>query len=164
MTYESAAVVQSDLRGAIRAADDFRRGERLVVLMGGAALGIIAGLGMALALGRTGPWPLFVAAPVFLMAAYLAVATFHDAIERQALGCAIAAGLVAMSLLAWPAVALFYTISTFQFWIATAATLGSMVLLASCWSGAETAVYRLSGQAASLCLIIGYLGITQIMS
>lgn len=165
MAYDSAAVLDADIRGAatMRAADDFRRGERLVVLMGGAALGIGAGLGAALALGRTGSWPLFVAAPAFLLAAYLAVATLHDAIERRAIGCALAAALVAASLMAWPAVALFFPMSTLQFWIAPAATLGAMVLLASCWSGAQSAVYRLGGQAASLCLIVGYLGILQIM-
>jgi hypothetical protein len=166
MAYDSAAVLDSDLRGAttIRASGDFRRGERLVVLMGGAALGIGIGLSAALVLGRIGFWPILVAAPVFVLAVYLAVATVRDAVERRAIGCAIAAGLVASSLLAWPAAALFFPMSTLQFWIAPAATLGSMVLLASCWGGAQVAVYRLSGQAASLCLIVGYLGITQIMS
>jgi hypothetical protein len=51
-----------------------------------------------------------------------------------------------------------------QFWIAPAATVGSMILLASCWSGAQGAVYRLSGEAASVFAIAGFLGLTQLMS
>lgn len=148
---------------APRAADDFRRGERLVVLMGGAALGILAGLAAALSLGRVGVSPLAAAAPLFLLALYLAVATLRDAIDRRAIGCAIAAGLVAVSMLAWPLSALFAPVSAAAFWIAPAAALASMALLASCWSGAAGAVYRLSGEAALVCMIVGFLGLNQIM-
>lgn len=142
---------------------DFRRGERLVVLMGGVSLGIIAGLGVALALGRTGAWPLILGAPIYLAALYFAMATVHDALERRAVGCAAAAGMVAASLLAWPALALIFPISTLTFWAAPMAALGSMVLLASCWSGAPRAVYRLSGEALCLSAIVGYVGITHLM-
>ncbi|MGQ0533349.1 MAG: hypothetical protein ACT4OF_11760 [Caulobacteraceae bacterium] len=161
MAYDSARSVPAE--AAQPRSEDFRRDERFAVLFGGASLGILAGIGAALALGRTGSWPLLVAAPAFLLAAYLAVATFRDAVDRRALGCSIAAGLVALSLLAWPAIALIFPMSTPQFWIAPAATLGSMVLLASCWSGAHGAMYRLSGEAASLCAIAGYLGLTQLL-
>ncbi|MGE0292481.1 MAG: hypothetical protein AB7P97_09010 [Hyphomonadaceae bacterium] len=143
---------------------DFRRDERFAVLVGGASLGILAGMGAAFALGRTGAWPLLFAAPVFLLAAYLAVATFRDALDRRAIGCAMAAGLVALSLLTWPALALIFPMSTAPFWIAPAVTLASMVLLASCWTGAQGAMYRLSGEAASICAIAGFLGLTQIMT
>jgi hypothetical protein len=98
-----------------------------------------------------------------MLAAYLAVATFRDAIDRRAIGCSIAAGLVALSLLAWPVAAIIFPMSTLQFWIAPAATLGSMALLASCWNGSQGAVYRLSGEAASICAIVGFLGLTQLM-
>lgn len=165
MAYVSEAFVNSPRQGATvaRAADDFRRGERLVVLMGGAALGVFAGLGAALALGRTGAWPVIVGIPLFVFALYLAVATFRDAIDRRAYGCALAAGLVAASMLAWPASALLVPMSALTFWVAPAAVLSSMALLASCWSGAAGAVYRLSGEAAMFCMIVGFLGITQIM-
>lgn len=145
-------------------AKDFRRDERFAVLAGGAALGIAMGAGAAFALGRTGSWPLFVAAPVFMLAAYLAVATLRDAIERRAIGCSIAAGLVAFSLLAWPAAAIVFPMSTLQFWIAPAATLGSIALLASCWNGGQGAVYRLSGEAASICAIVGFLGLNTLLA
>jgi hypothetical protein len=165
MAYESAVFVNATGQGAAaaRAVDDFRRGERLVVLMGGAALGVFAGLGAALALGRTGAWPVIVGIPLFVFALYLAVATFRDAIDRRAIGCAVAAGLVAASMLAWPASALFVPMSALGFWVAPTAVLGSMALLASCWSGAAGAVYRLSGEAAMFCVIVGFLGFTQIM-
>ncbi len=142
---------------------EFRRDERFAVLFGGAAVGIALGFVAALSMGRVGMWPMIVAAPVFALAAYLAVATCRDAIERRAFFCAIAAGLVALSLLAWPAMGLIFPMSTPQFWIAPAATLGSMVLLASCWSGTQGAAYRLCGEAASLCAIVGFLGLNQLM-
>jgi ABC-type Na+ efflux pump permease subunit len=145
------------------AAPEFRRDERFAVLIGGAAVGIALGFFAAMSMGRVGMWPLIVAAPVFALATYLAVATCRDAIERRAIGCAIAAGLVALSLLAWPAMGLIFPMSAPQFWIAPAATLGSMVLLASCWSDAQGAMYRLCGEAASLCAIVGFLGLNQIM-
>lgn len=141
----------------------FRRDERFAVLFGGAAVGIAAGFGVAMAMGRTGMWPMFVAAPVFLIAAYLAVATFRDALDRRAIGCSIAAAMVALSLLAWPAMAVLFPMSAPQFWIAPAVGLGSMVLLASCWSGTQGASYRLMGEAASLCLIVGFLGFNTLM-
>jgi hypothetical protein len=39
----------------------FRRDERFAVLFGGAAVGIAAGFGIAMALGRTGDWAMFAA-------------------------------------------------------------------------------------------------------
>ena len=143
--------------------DGFRRDERFAVLFGGAALGVAIGIGAALAIGRTGSWPLFVAAPFFMIASYLAVATFRDALDRRAVGCSIAAAMVALSLLAWPAMAVLFPMTAPQFWIAPAATMGSMLLLASCWSGTQGAAYRLSGEAASICAIVGFLGLNTLM-
>jgi len=160
MAYDSTAFVNA---AAAAPRNEFRRSDRLVVLMGGAALGALAGLGVALALGRVGAWSLIAVAPVFLVAAYFAIATLRDAIERRAYGCAAAAAAVASSLLAWPACALFFPMSALAFWAAPAAALGSMVLLASCWSGAERAVYRLSGEALSLCAIAAFFGTAQVM-
>jgi hypothetical protein len=162
MAYDAAR--NADRISTVAQVQTFRRDERLIVLMGGASLGILAGVGSALALGRTGWWLLAIlAVPLFAVALYFAVATFRDAVERRAIGCAVAASLVAASLLAWPVMALLYPMSAPQFWIAPAATLGSMVLLASCWSGAQRAVYRLSGEAASLCAIACYLGLNVMM-
>ncbi|WP_156767795.1 hypothetical protein [Candidatus Viadribacter manganicus] len=141
----------------------FRRDERFAVLFGGAAIGIATGFGAAMAMGRTGMWPLLVASPLFIIAAYLAVATFRDALDRRAIGCSLAAAMVTLSLLAWPAMAVIFPMSAPQFWIAPAATMGSIVLLASCWSGTQGAAYRLSGEAASICMIIGFLGLNQLM-
>lgn len=141
----------------------FRRDERFAVLFGGAAVGIAAGFGIAMTLGRTGAWAMYATIPFLLIAAYFAVATFRDAVDRRAIGCSIAAALVVMSLLAWPPMAILFPMSAPQFWIAPAAGLVSMVLLASCWSGAQGAAYRLMGEAASLCLIVGFLGFNQLM-
>lgn len=148
---------------AVAATDDFRRDERFAILFGGAAVGIAFGIGAALALGRTGWWPILAAAPVFVVASYLAVATFRDALDRRAMGCSIAAAMVALSLLAWPAMAVLFPLSAPQFWIAPAITLGSMVLLASCWTGGQGAAYRLSGEAASICAIVGFFGLNALL-
>lgn len=158
MAYE--ATLTSD---AVPTTDGFRRDERFAVLFGGAAIGIALGIGAALALGRTGWWPIVVAAPVFMIASYLAVATFRDALDRRATGCSIAAAMVALSLLAWPAIAVLFPMSAPQFWIAPAITLGSMVLLASCWTGNQGAAYRLSGEAASICAIVGFFGLNALL-
>ncbi len=141
----------------------FRRDERFAVLFGGAAVGIAAGFGIAMALGRTGDWAMFAAIPLLLIASYFAVATLRDAVDRRAIGCSIAAAMVALSLLAWPAMAILYPMSAPQFWIAPAAGMTSMVLLASCWGGTQGASYRLMGEAASLCLIVGFLGFNTLM-
>jgi hypothetical protein len=163
MAYDSTVFVNAEAQAIARAPGDFRRGERLVVLMGGAALGLLAGLTGALALGRIGVWPIALGAPLFVFALYLSVATVRDALERRAFGCAAAAGMVVASMLAWPVAALFFPMSALMFWTAPMAALGSLALLASCWSGAQNTVYRASGEAAIVCAAAGYLGITQIM-
>lgn len=164
MAYDSTAFVNTGAQAIARAPGDFRRGERLVVLMGGAALGLLAGLMGALSLGRVGVWPVVLGAPLFAFALYLSVATVRDALERRAFGCAAAASLVVTSMLAWPVAALFFPMSALMFWTAPLAALGSMALLASCWGGAQVAVYRTCGQAAVVCAATGYLGLTQLMS
>lgn len=143
---------------------DFRRDERLAVLLGGASIGVMAGVGAALAFGRTDWWVSVLAVPLFAFALYFAVATFRDALERRAIGCAVAASLVAASLLAWPVTALLYPIPAPEFWIAPLAALASMVLLASCWSGTQTAVYRLGGQAMFVAMLVGFMGLNELLS
>lgn len=162
MAYEATTFINAPA-AAVQAPGDFRRDERLAVLLGGAALGLLAGLMSALALGRVGAWPIVFGAPLFVFALYLSVATVRDAFDRRAYGCAAAAGMVVASMLAWPVAALFYSTSALMFWTAPLAAVGSMALLASCWSGAQPAVYRTCGQAAVICAAAGYLGVTQIM-
>jgi hypothetical protein len=163
MAYDSAVFVNTEGQAIARAPGDFRRDERLVVLMGGAALGLLAGIAAAMTLGRVGVWPIIAGAPLFAFALYLSVATVRDALERRAFGCAAAGGMVVTSMLAWPVAALFFPMSALMFWTAPLAALGSMALVASCWSGAQSAVYRVCGQAAVVCAAGAYLGLTQIM-
>jgi hypothetical protein len=142
---------------------DFRRGERLIVLTGAASFGLIAGLIAALALGRVGLWPFaLVGAPLFAFAIYLSCATMHDALARRAWGCATAAMLVVGSLFAWPLSALIAAQA--PVWAAPLAVMSSMVLLASCWSGAANAVYRMCGQAAIVGAGAAYLGVVTLLS
>ncbi len=156
MTYEAIATVEAAGNGS------FRRDERIVLLAGGAAIGLAAGVVTALALGRVGMWPLIVAAPLLAVALYMSVATFRDALERRAMGCSIAAALVTVSLVAWP-ISLAFA-GTFPLWVGPVAAIGSMVLLASCWSGASNAIYRLSGQAMIVGAGAAYLGVVTVLS
>jgi len=156
MAYETTALVEPPQAA-------LRRDERLALLMGGAAVGLMAGLLCALALGRVGAWPIVFGAPLFVFALYLSVASVRDALERRAFGCATAASMVMASMLSWPVAGLFFPMSALMFWTAPVAALGSMALLASCWSGAQSAVYRICGQAAVICAAAGYLGVMQIM-
>lgn len=161
MIYDSALSLNAEAPAAASA--DFRRDERFAVLLGGGALGLFAGLMSALALGRIGAWPIVIGAPLFVLGLYLSVATVRDALERRAFGCAAAGSMVVASMLAWPVAALFFSMSALMFWAAPVAALGSLALLASCWTGAQNTVYRASGEAAIVCAAAGYLGITQIM-
>ena len=156
MTYEAIATIE--------AAGDasFRRDERIVLLAGGAAVGLAAGVVAALSLGRIGMWPLMAAVPLLALALYMSIATLRDAIERRATGCSIAAGLVTVSLVAWPVSMAFA--GSFPMWIGPVAAISSMVLLASCWSGASSAIYRLSGQAAIVGAGAAYLGVVSALS
>lgn len=156
MIYEAIATVEAAGEGA------FRRDERIVLLAGGAALGLAVGVVSALALGRVGMWPLMAAVPLLAVALYMSVATFRDAIERRATGCSIAAGLVTVSLVAWPVSMSFA--GSFPMWLGPVAAMGSMALLASCWSGASNAIYRLSGQAAIVGAGAAYLGVVSALS
>src|SRR5262249_3539809 len=68
-----------------RTDDEFRRGERLVVVVGASLAGALAGMGAALFFGRTPSWMSALAGlPVYALALYLVVATLRDASERRA--------------------------------------------------------------------------------
>jgi len=151
MAYEAVATIEA------ASGDGFRRDERLILLAGSAAVGLVAGVVMALSLGRVGAWPLAMAVPLLAIALYFSVATFRDALERRAWGCSVAAAMVTISTIAWPISAAFAGV--LPMWAGPVAALGSMVLLASCWTGAASAIYRMSGQAAIVGAGAAYLGV-----
>jgi hypothetical protein len=159
MAYDSGALPQ-----AIVAKASFSRADRLGLVTGGVAVGVLIGLFGALALGRTNAWPMTIGSPLFLLALYFAVETLQDALARNARGCTIAASLVMATLAAWPLIALMAPMSATAFWLPPVAALGSMVLLASCWTGAHGAVYRLGGQAVFVSTLVGFLGLTAMLS
>jgi len=102
--------------------------------------------------------------PFYLFTLYLSMANFRDAAERRAFGCASLAGLVAATLLAWPAMAMFFPISAMPFWYAPAAVIAGLILSASCWSGAQTSVYRFGAQAMMVMAGVGFLGVAHALS
>lgn len=132
-----------------RAAGDFRRGERLVVLVGAIAFGAIAGFAIAMSTGRPETWLLVtLTAPFYLLALHLTAQTLTAAFSREAYGCASASALHAAALLAWPVGILLAPFSGMAFAAAPIAALTSLILLASCWAGPARAVYRTGLQGA----------------
>lgn len=143
-----------------RTDDDFRRGERLVVVAGASALGAMLGAGTAIALGRVDTWMILAAsAPLFLLAMHLTWRTMREAVARRAYGCSFATVAFFLSLAAWPAVAMFYPLDAPRFWIAPASAFASLLLLASCWKGTHRTVYRTGLQGTLLSIGAGYLGL-----
>lgn len=144
-------------KSSVRADNGFRRGERLVVVAGATAIGILAGFGAAMAFGRLDTWVLaIIAAGVFALALYFTAETLQDALRRDAFGCASASVLHAAALFAWPAVFLFFPAGAPQFWLAPACAITTLGLFASCWSGHQRAVFRVSGQGVLVAAAASY--------
>lgn len=138
-TFKARAVTVEELGRS----DEFRRGERLVVLLGASALGAIGGFVSAMALGNADLLAMIaVAAPVLVLALYLTSEMLRDGLERGAYGCAASAGMHAAALLAWPMTALLSPMSATIFGIAPAMALTALAMLASCWQGSKVGVYR----------------------
>jgi hypothetical protein len=138
----------------------WRRDERLVVLVGGAALGAMAGFVAALWSGRVEIWTLaLIAAPVLALDLHLTSLTLADAFRRRAHGCAIACALHALAVLGWPMAALAAALTAPAFWIAPALALTALVLFASCWRGESGALYRMGAQAALVAALMAQQGV-----
>lgn len=165
MAYDSALLLNRNVFAAkARVAsfpdrrDEFRRLERLMVLMGGAAAGAIIGFAAAMTLGRLELWMVILtAAPLLVLALYLTGETAREAMSRKAYGCTAASCLHVAALLAWPLTSLLTPLGSLNFWIAPVLAVGTLVLFASCWSGPSRAVYRLGAQG----LLIGALAAHQ---
>lgn len=168
MAYDSTAVVndgaylfgkKSAYFAPGRIDDDFRRGERVVVVAGASVLGALCGVAGAISIGRVDTWMTLAAgAPLYILAIHFAAATLHDAIARKAYGCATATFVHMSALFAWPVAALFYAYSTLHFWIAPATALSALLLFASCWGGAQRVVYRTCAQGALMTVCASYVG------
>ena len=149
---------------AIRLDDDFHRTERLVVIGGASLFGVIVGSVAAIALGQPQWWQMAVAGvPIYVLALYYSVATFHDAFERRAWGCASATVAHIGALFAWPAVGLLHPEMTVAFWIAPALAFSALVLFASCWGGSKRVLYRACAQGGLVAACAGFLGLLTVM-
>jgi hypothetical protein len=141
---------------------DFLRSERLVFLVGAAAFGSVAGFVLAVSMGRqdlSTQW--LASAPVLALAFLLASNTLVEAVKSRAYGCSSVAFAHAATLVAWP-----FTLMMpgAQFWMAPVAALTTVLLLASCWNGSPTAIYRAAGQTALVAALAGYQGVLAILS
>lgn len=141
---------------------DFSRPERLVFLAGATAFGAAAGFFFAVVMGRQDISMQWLAgAPVLALAFLLASNTLIEAVKRRAYGCSVMAFVHAATLLAWPASMI---IPGAQFWMAPAVALTSVLLLASCWTGSPSAIYRAAGQASLVAALAAYQGVLVILS
>lgn len=138
---------------------NFRKSERLVVLVGASAMGALGGFFVAMALGRIELWALLlISAPLFALSFHFTRETMADALYRDAYGCAVATGLHAMALLAWPITALFAPLQAMLFWTAPVAALTALALLTMCWTGSSRAMYRTFAQGAIVAMIAAQQG------
>jgi hypothetical protein len=144
MAFDGALFDTGRVQAAVAArSDEFRRGERFVVLGGASALGALMGFASAMALGNADLMVMIaVAAPALAFALYLTSEMLRDGLRRGAYGCAASAGVHAAALLAWPMTALLSPMSATIFWIAPAMALTALSMLASCWQGSKAGVYR----------------------
>lgn len=143
---------------------DFQRAERLAVLLGASALGALAGASVALAFGRLDLWVVVLAATPFLvLALHLTAVTLREGLQRDAFGCSIASILHVSALLAWPMTSLFIPLGSFNFFIAPALAMATLVLVASCWGGSPRAVYRTCARGALVAAVAAHQGMMVIM-
>jgi hypothetical protein len=155
----SAVLVAEPAAAQTTFTSNFRKSERLVVLIGASAMGALGGFFVAMALGRIEFWALLlISAPLFALSFHFTRETMADALHREAYGCAVATGLHAMALLAWPITAFFAPMQAMVFWTAPVAALTALVLLSMCWSGSSRAMYRTFAQGAMVAMIAAHQG------
>jgi hypothetical protein len=170
VAYDSAAIfgevdVGVKTRPAYVGRSEFRRLERIVVLVGGAAVGGAVGFVTEIAIGRPSLAVLVVSGAVFTaFALYLCSQTLRESLVRRAYGCTAAAVIQAAALLAWPLTALFAPVSPLAFWLTPLIAISSLVLFASCWDGPPRAIYRLSLQGALVAGLAAYQGALVMMA
>ncbi|MGE0596583.1 MAG: hypothetical protein AB7P07_09455 [Hyphomonadaceae bacterium] len=160
MAYDAGFPIEAEASASPAiAVDSFRRPERLAVLAGASAMGALAGFAAAMAIGRIDLWVVIaMAAPFLAVALHLTSETMRDALRSGAHGCATAAGLHVAALLAWPLTSLFSPVSMATFWIAPAAAISALFLLASCWQGGARGVYRTSALGLMVAAIAAHQG------
>lgn len=120
--------------------------ERLVVLTGGSAFGLLVGMGVAMTIGRQEMWPvLFVSALLIALALYFVSAAIAGALDRGARVSATAAAVSGIALLVWP---LLIALESAVYWIAPVTALSALLLVALFWGGSARIVYYMGVQAA----------------
>lgn len=140
---------------------DFHRSERLITLIGACAFGAAIGFGIAVAVGRADMWSVFlIAALVLAVALYPASANVADASRSESPGCRFAAMTHIAALLAWPLASQF---AGSLYWLVPVTALSSLVLLASCWSGASRVVYRIGLQGVLVAALAAHQGTVLVM-
>jgi hypothetical protein len=155
MSYEAApslehALPQRPLR------THFLRYERLVFLFGAMAMGGLAGFIAAVAVGRQDFWtPFLVGAPILALALCLTCATYVEARRSGAFNCSIMAACNAGALILWP---VFVTLPPAAYALAPLTVLLSALLLASCWNGSPSAIYRAGAQTVLVAALAAHQG------
>src|SRR5690606_5523809 len=92
---------------------------------------------------------------VLAVALYPAAANMADAGWSKSPGCKLAASAHMIALLAWPLAIQF---AGSLYWLAPATALSSLLLLASCWTGASRVVYRIGLQGVLIAALAAQQG------
>lgn len=132
----------------------FRPAERLIVVLGAAALGCALGVGATIALGSLEPWMVAAcAAPFYMAALHFASEGCRDAINRRAWTAAGVAVLLLAGLAAWPIAVFYAPAQTPLFWIGPAATLTTLAAFVVIMAGEQRNVFRASAIAALIAVL-----------
>ena len=126
------------------------RGQRLSLVVGGLAVGAIAGF---VALMATGPGsPVFsgLEAGAFALASVLAMLGLKECITQRAYGCASVMTLHMAALAGWLAMTFNASLQPF---VMAAPALVTLVLFSSCWTRGAGGAYRASLQSVFLAAI-----------
>ena len=153
-------IAQADtaqLSGAASSINRFSVTDRLVLTLGGLAVGGIIGLLTLIGFGRpTGIDRLVVGSMLLMLALHLCAQTIQSSWARNAPMCANTAIMHAIALLLWP---ILYLISPTEslLWLSPTLAMLTLIVLAFGWQGRGRVVYRLALQA----IIVGSLGAYQ---
>jgi hypothetical protein len=90
MAYDAMLTADQANVSLAAARDDFRRAERLIMLIGAVSMGALVGFAATIMTGRTDTWVVIATAAIGItFALYLTSLTLVDALRRDARGCAI---------------------------------------------------------------------------
>jgi hypothetical protein len=133
------------------------RGARLGLVSGGLGLGAMAGFVAALVIGYSETSFYALGAGAFVIAFALAMMNLRQSVDEQAYGCAALTALHVAALIGWLGMSVQAYAPPLTISVPAIATL---LLFASCWTRADSGIYRTVAQA----VVIGVVASAQFMT